>query len=647
MNRLQYEKSPYLLQHAENPVHWYPWCGEAFAAAEREDKPIFLSIGYSTCHWCHVMAHESFEDEEVAQLLNARFIPVKVDREERPDVDGIYMRVCEAYTGSGGWPLTVLMTSGQTPFFAGTYYPKAALMNLLRLALAMWDTDRARLLQSGHELIAALRDRPSGRREATPALAEEAAAYFRKAFDREYGGFGRAPKFPSAHNLMFLLAWSVFAKDGEARAMAEKTLTQFYRGGVFDHIGGGFSRYSTDRQLLVPHFEKMLYDNALLILAYSMAWGLTGNALYRTVAEKTADYVLRELTSPEGGFYSAEDADSEGVEGRYYTFAPEELTRLLGGDVGALFNQYYGITPAGNFEGKSIPNLLHTDAFTDVFEQYLPSVREYRRERAALHLDDKILTAWNGLMTGALSALYRATGTEKYLLAAERAAFFMHEVLMPEGMPRVGWRDGHIFGPGFLDDYAAAAFAFLSLYEATFYEPYLDLAAGLADAATEQFYDEADGGFFHAGNKNEPLILRPKETYDGAMPSGNAMMAYVLVKLGQLCGGGRFSGLADAQLRFLAAESEGSPAGHSFFLLALLLSRPAAELVCVGPGGDETAELARRVPFGTALRVLRRPQEGYPLQNGRTTYYVCRANACLPPVNSLDEALGFIRQAAR
>ena len=640
MNRLQHEISPYLLQHAENPVDWYPWCAEAFESARREEKPVFLSIGYSTCHWCHVMAHESFEDAEVAAFLNAHFICIKVDKEERPDVDSVYMRVCEAYTGNGGWPTSIFMTPAQIPFFAGTYFPKDTLLALLENIAALWRTDRASLEKSGNAVLKALQ--PGARRSTAPAsvLTERAFSYFHATFDSAYGGFGHAPKFPAAHNLMFLLALDAWEGNAEARAMAEKTLLQLYRGGIFDHIGGGFSRYSTDRRFLVPHFEKMLYDNALLIAAYSMAFRLTGNALYKTVAEKTAAYVLSELTAPSGGFYSAEDADSDGVEGKYYVFGAEELPRLLGQDIGALFNRYYGITPSGNFEGKSIPNLLDAEAFTDVFEPYLPRVRAYRKERASLHLDDKVLTAWNGLMIAALASLFAATGNVEYLSAAERACAFAETTLMPGGTLHTGWRDGRLLGPAFLDDYAALALAHLSLYGVTFREDHLEKAAALAERAEGLFFDAEAGGYFLSGKENETLVLRPKETYDGAMPSGNSMMAFVLVKLSLLYDESRFGPRAEAQLRFLAAEAEPAPAGHCFFLLALLLSQPRKKLVCVLQNEKDAEGLALRIPFGTVVRVLHKETESYPLLNGRTTYYVCGENACLPPVNSLEEALG-------
>ena len=435
LNHLKNQTSPYLLQHADNPVNWYPWCNEAFERAEREDKPIFLSIGYSTCHWCHVMAHESFEDAQIAEILNQHFISIKVDKEERPDIDSIYMSVCQAFTGSGGWPITIFLTPQQKPFFAGTYFPKTArygqigLKELLEAIQEKWKNDRGELLESAEEVLAFLQQRSAVRvrnvssvkdskNAAETQLISTAFEIYKRTFDKAYGGFGEAPKFPTPHNLLFLMKYYEKSHEEEALKMVEKTLLQMYRGGMYDHIGGGFSRYSTDLLFLVPHFEKMLYDNALLILAYCKAYRITGKRIYCDVAERTADYILREMTSPEGGFYSAQDADSEGVEGKYYLFEPLEIIAILGEKAGEEFNRYYDITEKGNFERKSIPNLLRNDTATELLNSLLPNspqnampqnlnaclqtVYEYRKNRYALHLDDKILTSWNGLMIAAM-----------------------------------------------------------------------------------------------------------------------------------------------------------------------------------------------------------------------------------------------------
>lgn len=406
-NHLKNQTSPYLLQHADNPVEWYPWGEEAFARAGREDKPVFLSIGYSTCHWCHVMAHESFEDQEIAELLNRWFIAIKVDKEERPDIDSIYMSVCQAFTGSGGWPTTVFLTPEQKPFFAGTYFPKTArygqigLKELLMAIHEKWEKQREELLKSAEEIVLLLEQRAdiSGGKaddksgDINAQLIEKAVLSYERSFDERWGGFGDAPKFPTPHNLLFLMKYYEKNNAKEAMNMAEKTLRQMYLGGMFDHIGGGFCRYSTDRFFLVPHFEKMLYDNALLILAYCKAYELTNNVFYCTVAEKTAAYILREMTSEDGGFYSAQDADSEGVEGKYYLFEPSEIISVLGEKQGRAFNRYFDITQEGNFEGKSIPNLLKNKDIDESMDACLRQIYIYRKKRYQLHLDDKILTS--------------------------------------------------------------------------------------------------------------------------------------------------------------------------------------------------------------------------------------------------------------
>lgn len=404
-NRLANESSPYLLQHAENPVDWYPWCAEAFDAARKQDKPVFVSIGYSSCHWCHVMAHESFEDEETANLINNFYIPVKVDREERPDIDSVYMNVCQAFTGSGGWPMSIFMTPEQKPFFAGTYFPKSSkrgmpgLKEVLTVLHEKWDSDRDRLLSSAQEITELLNkgeqdtsiDEP-GPGENTRIL-DDAVRIYRRLYDAEYGGFGTAPKFPAAHNLLFLLNYHKKTGNKESLEMAAQTLKKMFRGGIFDHIGGGFCRYSTDRQYLVPHFEKMLYDNALLIMAYAEAYTITGGLFYRYTAERIAEYIEREMTAPDGGFYSAQDADSEGVEGGYYLLEPWETIKVLGPERGRKFNLYFDISQRGNFQGKNIPNLLGSGGNDDGNRDIVESVYAYRRSRSRPHTDDKRLTA--------------------------------------------------------------------------------------------------------------------------------------------------------------------------------------------------------------------------------------------------------------
>jgi len=665
-NHLKDQTSPYLLQHADNPVDWYPWCDEAFERAKSEDKPIFLSIGYSTCHWCHVMAHESFEDEEIAKLLNQNFVSIKVDKEERPDIDNIYMKVCQAFTGGGGWPTTIFMTPEQKPFFAGTYFPPRArygqpgLMELLLAVSENWQSDREEFLRLGEEIISDLAGQAGDVHDADEQLIEKAYGRFQRSFDKESGGFGRAPKFPTPHNLLFLLQYYEKSGEKEALHMAEKTLLQMYRGGMYDHIGGGFCRYSTDRYFLVPHFEKMLYDNALLILAYCRLYQLSSNPLYLDIAKQTAAYVLREMTSPEGGFYSAQDADSEGEEGKYYLFEPGEILRILGEQEGEAFNRYYDITPEGNFEGRSIPNLLKNEDFgeactdrmesrnvnmhdrEDHFDSQREAVYEYRKNRYRLHLDDKILTSWNALMIAAMSRLYRVSKDETYLKAAVDAEKLIRTKLCEGDTLYVSIRDGRRGKKGFLDDYANVVFALIHLYEATLKQTYLERAQLFCEKILGSFYDGKQGGFFLYGSENEQLILRPKQTYDEAIFSGNSAMAYNLVQLYVLTGEEKYKDLAEKQLGFMSGEAAEYPAGYTMFLTALSDYCDPADKVVVVLKGNETDSvgveydtLPCKLPLSTAIRVLEKPTGEYPLRNGKTTYYVCRGRSCQPPVNEL------------
>ena len=641
-NHLQHETSPYLLQHAENSVDWYPWGEAAFRRAREEDKPVFLSIGYSTCHWCHVMAHESFEDAEIAEILNRYFVSVKVDREERPDIDSIYMAVCQAFTGSGGWPTSIFMTAEQKPFFAGTYFPKSGwggrpgLRELLLVIHEKWETDRTTLLRQADAVVSALEQGGGEPGTADAGLLDSAVLLYKQTYDRKNGGFGDAPKFPTPHNLLFLLTYYERRRDAACLEMAERTLVQMYRGGLFDHIGFGFCRYSTDGRFLVPHFEKMLYDNALLILAYCKAYAVTKKTLYLEIAEKTAAYVLREMTSPEGGFYSAQDADSDGEEGKYYLFTPEEITGLLGQTDGEAFNRRFGISGTGNFEGKNIPNLLNSEPQDNTFDGLLEKVYQYRKKRCALHLDDKVLTSWNALMTAALCRLYRVSGKATYLTAAKRAEDFIQKYLWENGRLFVSFRAGRRGAKGFLDDYAAYLYAQLALYEATLEQEHLDRAERLCGDVLASFRDGENGGFYLYGSDSETLLLRPKETYDGAIPSGNSMMAWNLVRLAQLTSDRGYEREAERQLNFLAADAEQYPAGYAMFLLALLDWESPPPKVTVVLAGQEKKFT---VPPDAVARLLSGPTKEFPLKDGKTTFYVCRNQSCLPPVNDLNEVL--------
>ncbi len=621
-NRLIDEKSPYLLQHAHNPVDWYPWGEEAFKQAALADKPVFLSIGYSTCHWCHVMERESFEDPEVAQAMNSHFISIKVDREERPDIDNIYMRVCQAFTGGGGWPTSIFMTADKKPFFAGTYFPKEHFLELLDTIGSRWAQDKDEFVRAGKDFTASLQNSlsSSARHSLSPLTPpiEEATTAFERAFDPEYGGFGRAPKFPSPHNLMFLLR--------TAPDMAEKTLLSMYRGGIFDHVGYGFSRYSTDRFWLAPHFEKMLYDNALLAIAYLMAYEKTGLSLYREVAEKIFIYLEREMQSPDGGFFSAQDADSDGDEGRYYLFTPQELTALLGEEDGSRFCAHFGVTKAGNFEGKNILNLLGRERLESSVDALLPKVYGYRKEREKLSTDHKVLTAWNALAAAAYATAGRILSREDYLATAVKVIDFVEKALTEGDTVYSGITDGRRGGAGYLDDYAFYIFALISLHQATGEERYLERATALTQKVAAEFFDKDNGGFYFSGSQNEALIFNPKETYDGAMPSGNSVMAYNLKWLAALTKSDELYALQKKQETFMNGEAKGYPAGYGFYLFSAL---PAKEIVCIPRDGDDQAII--KVKSDWIFKVTH--DSAYPLVNGKTTYYVCTEGACLPPTN--------------
>ncbi len=645
-NHLKNQSSPYLLQHAENPVNWYPWSEEAFEKAKREDKPIFLSIGYSTCHWCHVMAHESFENEEVAEILNRNFVAIKVDREERPDIDSVYMEVCQALTGSGGWPMSIFMTAEQKPFYAGTYFPPDSRYGIigfrdLLLAIAeKWKTEKDRLMASAEQILLHIENGTyENQSELDLRLPQKAAKVFAESFDRTYGGFGRAPKFPVPHNLLFLTLYSQIHEDREAFSQVRLTLESMRRGGIFDQIGDGFSRYSTDEYFLVPHFEKMLYDNALLIAAYSAAYKASDQRLFLDTAEKTAEYIFREMTGPTGEFYSAQDADSEGEEGKYYVWAYEEILHVLGREKGEAFCRYFNVTEKGNFEGRNILNLLHEQTAAENFDEEKKRLYEYRKSRAELHLDDKVLTSWNSLMICAMAVLYRVTGAGQYLSAAERAYQFIEENLTDGTLLYVGCRGGVRLAKGFLDDYAYYGGALISLYEVTSKLEYLKRAGEIIREAMSQFADQA-GGYFLYGAKNSSLITRPKETYDGALPSGNSMMAYCLVRLSQLMDEAEtYREAAEKQLAFLSAEAQAYPTGHSMFLLALLFyANPPQKITAVLSGYEQKAEVLSRLPLYADIKIWEQETAEYPLLNGRTTYYVCKDHRCLPPTNELPSS---------
>ncbi len=667
-NHLKNQKSPYLLQHADNPVHWYPWCDQAFETAKKEDKPVFLSIGYSTCHWCHVMAHESFEDEEVAQILNRLFVSIKVDREERPEVDAVYMSVCQAMTGSGGWPLTILMTAEQHPFYAGTYLPKHSryghlgLMELLTQVETLWLDQREQLYQTGTKVQSWLQaSKDASPLEPSRELVRRGAGELLGTFDSRWGGFGQAPKFPTPHNLLFLIRYAALEQDQKALAAAEKTLECMAKGGIYDQIGGGFSRYSTDERWLVPHFEKMLYDNALLIYVYAEAWQITRQPLFLSVVKETVSYVLRELTDPEGGFYCGQDADSDGVEGKYYVLTPKEVCSVLGKEDGAAFCRRYDITEKGNFEGKNIPNRIGQKGWkTEQTEKWCELLYRYRLSRTSLHKDDKILTAWNSLMIAALAKAAFVCGEPAWLQAARKAQQFLASRLTDqEGRLYVRYRDGEAAHPGNLEDYAYYAWALLELYQADFHADDLEMAIKTARQMLRWFSDEEQGGFYLYASDVKRLISRPKETWDGALPSGNSVAGLVFALLDALTGEICWKEEETRMIRYLAGTADAFPSGHSFGLLSMFQKLyPNAQLLCacaehrvpeeldnllrehVFPGlnvllltPENRQQLGRLAPF-TASYLL--PEQG-------AVYYLCQDSACHSGTRDLSSILSYLK----
>ena len=647
-NQLKNELSPYLQMHKDQPVHWVPWCEEAFLKAEKENKPVFLSIGYSTCHWCHVMAEECFEDPEVASVLNRSFISIKVDREEYPDIDAIYMNVCQSLTGNGGWPLTLFLTSDQKPFFAGTYFPKHSrghrigFLDLLKLVEDKWKKEKRELENQADLIVKELSEAvltPSGQ-PAEQDWVSKGIHDLKRRFDPKNGGFGKAPKFPTPQNLLFLADCAETEKDDAALEMLVTTLLQMAKGGLFDHIGGGFCRYSTDAVFLVPHFEKMLYDNALLISAYAKAWELTKNDVLIRVAEKTAAYLCREMKSPTGGFYAAQDADSDGEEGSYYLFTPEEIIEVLGKENGTLFNRRYDITEKGNFNGKNIPNLLHSEISEDDFQlgnSRMEQLDLKRKERFSLFTDQKILTSWNAMAICAFASLYRVTGKAIYLTVAEE----IHRDIIKYASSGYCLLRGH-FGDlpmekGTLEDIAWFIRALIALYEGTLEDKYLISAKAFCDEALQSFRDPEKGGFFLRNREETPLIMDIKESFDHAYPCANAVMAENLHLLSLLTEDPIYEKITEEQVKFMKEQLALFPTG-SFCFLTVLNQReePQKRIVCAGVPEDPW----ETVPLKAGLRdlILKKTDDPrYPVIDQKITYYICDQNACYPPRHDLNE----------
>jgi len=670
-NRLALETSPYLLQHAFNPVDWYPWGEEAFRAARERDVPIFLSIGYSTCHWCHVMERESFENEETARLLNENFVCIKVDREERPDIDEVYMQAAQLLTGAGGWPLSVFLTPDLRPFYAGTYFPPAdaygrpGFPRLLQAIAQAYRERREDVEASCADLSGAIVQSLTGlERPAEIGLrtVRDACRQLLSALDPVYGGFGSAPKFPPCFALQLLLR--EYHRSGEASLIdaVSLTLDGMIRGGLFDHIGGGFHRYSTDSRWLVPHFEKMLYDNALIPLVLLEGWQVTGRGEWADAACRTLDFVMRELTGPHGGFLSALDADSEGEEGKFYVWTPGEVAEVLGKDDAQLFCDVYGIVPGGNFEhGRSIPHLrMDLEAFgrasgrdASQLGRDLARMRERllsaRSRRVPPHLDDKVIASWNGLMIRTFAFAARAMGRPDYLDAARRAALFVLTEMSPDGELAHSWRDGRPGLAAFQDDYACVILALTELYQADFDRRWLRDAERLADEMIALFYDEAGGGFYASREAHGTPLVRSKSPTDGVTPSGNSAAALALARLGRLLDRPGFIEAASRTVRAFGEAAARAPRAFEHLLVAVdFLEGPSQEVVLAGdPDTEEWAGL-REVTGklflpGAVLAVATGsgddplPARGRAAPDGRPAAYVCRDYSCRAPVFTAAE----------
>ena len=675
-NRLIDETSPYLLQHAHNPVDWYPWGEEALERARDEDKPILLSVGYSACHWCHVMERESFEDPQIAELMNESFVCIKVDREERPDIDSIYMGAVQAMTGRGGWPMTVFLTPDGKPFYGGTYFPPEdrhgipGFPRVLESIAESYRQNRSEVLLNTDRLLQQMGAMASGARGTEPLTADVLARAFagmEKDFDDRYGGVGLEPKFPQPMTYEYLLRYHLRFNDPQAIKMVETTLDRMAMGGIYDQIGGGFHRYSTDTYWLVPHFEKMLYDNALLARLYVHAYQVTGKPLYRRIVEETLEYVLREMTDPSGGFYSAQDADSEGVEGKYFVWRPEEITDVLGVEDGELVNRYFGVTRVGNFEGHSILNVTPESAeemeragvvgerLDELLRRARTKLLEARQTRIPPERDDKILTAWNGLMLAAFAEAAAVMDRDDYAHVAERNGSFLLEALRPDGRLLRTHKDGRSKLLGYLEDYAFLIDGLIALHEATFESRWLQEAMDLGSAMVELFWDEGSGQFYDTGTDHEELVIRPRDVTDSAIPSGSSMAANVLLRLSIITGDSELERRAVEAMRSAREIMERFPTGAGHWLCALdfYLSTPR-EIAIVGRRSDtDTHALVSEVyrnflpnrvlvggsdldeAFADSPLILGRPK-----LNDRATAYVCRHYVCQLPVNDPEALAG-------
>ena len=682
VNRLAKESSPYLLQHKNNPVDWYPWGDEAFQKALELNRPIFLSIGYSTCHWCHVMEEESFEDEQVAQLLNDSFISIKVDREERPEIDHLYMTVCQAMTGEGGWPLTIIMTPDKYPFFAGTYFPKKGRMGrpgmieLLPAISDAWINKKDELIQSANQIKKYLID--SNNKELGDQLNQTILtttnSQFINRYDKTHGGFGTKPKFPSPQNLIYLLRYHNMSGDKTSLLMVEKTLQEMRLGGIFDHVGFGFHRYSTDREWILPHFEKMLYDQAMLTLAYTEAYQITNNQLYKDTAEEILHYVKRDMTDKRGGFYSAEDADSEGEEGLFYLWTIEEIKNILNNDESELLINTYGLDLEGNYKDeatgkkteknilylkKSISNAKSKNRLNDISKKLYVA----REKRIHPLKDDKILTDWNGLMIAAFAKAGDVFNSDDYIQQAEKSAqFILKNLTDNNGRLLKRYRNGNAGLDAHLDDYAFFIWGLLELYEATFNVTYLTEAVQLSNIMVEEFWDINNGGFFLGSENSEKLIVRAKTGYDGAMPSGNSVAAMNCSKLNRITGETKWAEISDKIFMTFSNEIQKTPSGYASMVNAFLFNVDSPkEIVIVGSSKDDKTKKAiekiksEYVPSKVIifkdtedklnkLSPLAKWTVTQETIDEKTTFYICQDFACKIPTTDLDLALKFINE---
>ena len=688
-NRLIFQKSPYLLQHAENPVDWYPWSEEAFEKAKKENKPVFLSIGYSTCHWCHVMAHESFEDPEVAKLMNETFVSIKVDREERPDIDSVYMTVCQAMTGSGGWPLTIITTPNKEPFFAATYIPKetrfghVGILILIPRIKELWSTRQAEVLSSATQIAASLQNTAPGAPgdSLNESLLHLAYKQLLERFDGHHGGFGSAPKFPTPHNLLFLLRYWKRTGNEKALNMVEKTLQSMRRGGIYDHVGFGFHRYSTDSRWLVPHFEKMLYDQALLAIAYTEAYQATKKAEYAKTAHEIFTYVMRDMTSPEGVFYSAEDADSEHEEGKFYLWTNDEIQKVLSYERTDLAVRLFNITADGNFADevtgrKTGRNILHLTKSIEELASHLsmsvPDLRArieeiqeeffaYREKRIHPHKDEKILTDWNGLMIAALAKGAQVFDEPRYASAARRAAdFILKNVRTSQGRLLHRYREGEAALTAHVDDYAFLIYGLLELYEATFEVYYLETALGLTKDLVRHFWDHENGGFYFTANDGERILVRQKEIYDGAVPSGNSVAMLNLLRLGRITASADFEEKAARIGRTFYGNVSQLPSAYTQLMASADFAiGPSYEVVIAGDlQADDTRQMldAIRGIFMPNKIVILHPIDQKPPSiddivpfikdhssiDGKATAYVCLDYNCQLPTKDIGSMLELL-----